>query len=360
VTRKSLLPAAVPLVVILLALGPLACGRTGLDAPVHSSGAAGQAGSFAGAGVAGTGVAGTGDVAGASGGMPFCENGTGGCADRKTLQTCSQGVLQTFACPILCINGACAQCNPGAATCLSNKQLQTCDRWGTLQSTTCPGACVNGACVGECVDGDTRCLSATAQQTCKGGTWTPAATCSSACVGNACVSKTRRVFVTSQTFVGGNLGGLPGGDDACRTLAVAAGLGSSFVAWLSDSTGSPSSRFAKDAGPYTLVDGTIIANSWSELTSGVLQHGIDLTEVGGPPPRGTVGCVSPAVWSGTQNDGQRSGAKADCGDWSDPTSQFATFGSVESTTQWSEACEVISGTPSKVCGGTAALYCFEQ
>ena len=55
------------------------------------------------------------------------------------------------------------------------------------------------------------------------------------------------------------------------------------------STTSPDSRFSRGVGPYVLVDGTIVANNWSDLTSGTLRHAIDETETGRPPP--TTTCV---------------------------------------------------------------------
>ena len=42
-------------------------------------------------------------------------------------------------------------------------------------------------------------------------------------------------FVTSQSWAGGALGGLAGADAKCNAAAVAAGLGGTYVAWLSDS-----------------------------------------------------------------------------------------------------------------------------
>lgn len=213
---------------------------------------------------------------------------------------------------------------PGVSRCVADNVLAVCDASGTRETITmCAGACVNGACV----------------------------------------VLRNLVFVTSQAFVGGALGGLDGADDACTELAASAGISSrAFAAWLSDAQGSPSTRFARRDGPYALVDGTVVANDWIELTSGTLRHSIDLTELGGPPPQGTVGCVSPAVWSGTNDDGTQAEVKlgADCGDWNNPIAETAVFGWVGHTTRWSNACTLISGTPAKSCGGTAALYCFEQ
>ena len=68
------------------------------------------------------------------------------------------------------------------------------------------------------------------------------------------------------------------------SIANAANLPGTFLAWLSDDTGSPATRFSQDGGPYQLVDGSIVANNWSDLTTGNAQVLIDETETGGVPP----------------------------------------------------------------------------
>src|SRR5690242_2782849 len=75
------------------------------------------------------------------------------------------------------------------------------------------------------------------------------------------------VFVTS-TLQTGNLGGLTGADMICQARAAAGGLRGIFKAWLSDTTASPSTRFTRSKKPYVLLDGTVIANNWADLTDG--------------------------------------------------------------------------------------------
>ena len=359
---------------LLIALAAAGCGRSDLDQPLDPAGASGQAGRSAeaagaagGAGLpgagGGAGLPGAGGFGGLATGGTFaaCVEGTKRCADAHTAEVCMGGAFVPSGCALGCFDGACAECVPSTATCASTFVRQACDASGVLEPTTpCPGICKNGDCVAVCADGDTRCAGVTAQESCKGGGWMPATDCPFVCDGKACTTKARRVFVTSQIFVGGDLGGLAGADDICRNLAEGAGLGSSFAAWLSDATDSPSKRFPQGVGPYELVDGTIVARNWFGLTSGTLLHGIDLTERGDPPPLGTVGCVSPAVWSGTQQNGMLAEERGHCSNWSDPTWESAVLGWVGATTRWSDACTVISGTPQKACGGMAALYCFEQ
>jgi hypothetical protein len=171
------------------------------------------------------------------------------------------------------------------------------------------------------------------------------------------------VFVTSRTVVGGRLRGLTGADEICNQSASSVGLRGTFRAWLSDSTGSPSTRFRKSAGPYVLVDGTVVAASWTALTTRHLENPIDLTELGGPPPQATGRCEGTMVWSATKRDGSRS-EPADCGDWSYPEGNGALWGRAGAVDDWSDSCYVRdTGGPQTghiVCGSLAALYCFEQ
>ena len=255
----------------------------------------------------------------------------------------------------------CAECVPGSSICVSDQAVEVCSGSGILQPRqTCATSCLNGACVSPCAEGTTRCASSGAQQTCIGGDWAPAVDCPFVCVGDACVMNVRHVFVTSQSVVGGELGGLTGADDVCRTLATGAGLSSSYAAWLSDDTGSPAARFPQDAGPYVLVDGTIVANNWSDLTSGMLRHAIDLTETGGPPPMASSVCGSDAVWTDTDTNGIVFGTGFSCDDWLNPMVSAAALGSTASTTEWTNACVLGSAPSAPICGETAALYCFEQ
>jgi hypothetical protein len=360
-------------VVAALAIAFVACGRTGLDGPNGAAGASGSAGGTAGGfvtggsggatGGAGGATSGAGGFApgGAGGGVARCVDGTISCADRLTGQICMANVLVPFPCPMGCFNGVCAECNPGSATCLTPAIRQICGPTGVMEPPEpCDGGCLNGACVG-CAEGATRCASHEGQQTCKGGDWTPAVDCPFVCVDDACSKTPKHVFVTSELVEGGDIGGLTGGDDICRRLAVAAGLSSSYAAWLSDDTGSPASRFPEDAGPYVLVDGTIIANNWTDLTAGSLRHPIDLTEQGGPPPVSTAACGTSSVWSNTTSNGTLFDAGASCGNWSNPMGSTAAFGSSANSALWSEMCATgAAGVGTPICDAMAPIYCFER
>lgn len=162
-----------------------------------------------------------------------------------------------------------------------------------------------------------------------------------------------RVFVTSTTY-DGNLGGLEGADAKCQVQADAAGLSGTFKAWLSDGTGSPSTRFTRSATPYVLVDGTVIADDYAALTSSPLQHPIDKTETGGAPPVEVVFGRS-VVWTGTREDGNLHWQEHTCSDWTSSASDGkAILGNPLASTTWSFAW---GGSP---CDRLQPLYCFEQ
>jgi hypothetical protein len=171
------------------------------------------------------------------------------------------------------------------------------------------------------------------------------------------VEVVRRVFVTSTVHVGA-LGGLAGADAICQARADAAKIGGTYRAWLSTVVIAARARLDHHPGRYALVDGTIVADGWIELTSGALRHAIDRTESGGQPPIGTMGCVTgaPAVRTNTTPAGA-SGA-FDCAGFTkttNPPDGEAPYGNPSATgVGWTAACL------DRACDKTAALYCVEQ
>jgi hypothetical protein len=407
----------------LLAVLPLGgCGRTGLDESASfgggSSGAAGHAGGGtsgnggqggpsepvsgggSGGGHAGdtggetsgnSGHAGSSTAVGAAGAgtqPAVCGEGMVECINASQARVCSGGAWGTPVwCPRGCSQGVCAECVPGTASCVSSSTLQVCNASGTFDAVECDGMCAGNACVA-CVEGSTRCSVVNvrgtckgitgpnecpedlnphpAQQICQGGDWTVVNyACEFVCDGTACGQKPKMVFVTSDTFVGGSLGGLAGADARCTKLAAGANLPPGpYLAWLSDSTGSPASRFPKDVGPYVLVDGTIVANNWIELTAdGRLFHPLDLTQTGGTPPTVTNACgldLDTSVWSNTGYDGNIFSPDFSCGNWSDPMARNAAWGLMDGGNDWSNGCSLSDVAPALACGSAAPLYCFQQ
>lgn len=155
----------------------------------------------------------------------------------------------------------------------------------------------------------------------------------------------KRVFVSSSTHVGGQLGGVAGGDAICAGLAANAGLTGTYKAWLSTASAHARDRLTHSSAPYVLVDGTQVDDDWTDLVGGFLDHAIDLDEQGNPRP-------NEKVWTGSWDDGTWSGD--DCGGWTSTGAQSRDGNSSNVFAGWT-AANAFSG-----CSGTGRLYCFEQ
>lgn len=176
----------------------------------------------------------------------------------------------------------------------------------------------------------------------------------------------KTVFVTSESY-SGNLGGLDGADEKCQELAVYEDIDGIFKAWLSDDTGSSpaQSRFTHSEGDYVLVDGTVVAKGWIDLTDGSLSVPIDVDEKGNRQ--------GGSVWSATGVDGLLStsrglpvsGVNSACDNWSAVsvddggggfTTSLGLVGFVDEVdSAWTGFGEVRSE-----CDIVHRLYCFEQ
>ncbi len=168
------------------------------------------------------------------------------------------------------------------------------------------------------------------------------------------------VFVTSATYTGdlvteaANAGlgdftgdGLGAGDALCNDLARTAGLPGTYKAWLSDSTNSPSTTFVQSSIPYARVDGAVVASSWQDLTDGVLQAPIRITE--------SNNFQFDLVWTGTNTDGTAVTPSNACGQWSQGGSVTGLSGfSGDTGRTWT------IDSAGHSCGNESNLYCFEQ
>lgn len=157
----------------------------------------------------------------------------------------------------------------------------------------------------------------------------------------------KTVFVSSEIY-SGNLGGLAGADAKCNALASAAGLKGTYMAWLSDSTRSPATRFNDyEYNNYALTDGTSIAYSWADLIDSSLLHAINLDEDG-------QATSSSHVWTNTWQDG--TAANFSCADW---TSSDAENLGGRGTTYLTNLLWTNNGAP--FCNAAQyPIYCFEQ
>lgn len=159
----------------------------------------------------------------------------------------------------------------------------------------------------------------------------------------------KRVFVSSQTY-DGNLGGLIGADSKCQVLADAVNLGSTFKAWLSDGTTSAASRLTQSSLNYVMVNGTVIANGWSDLTDGTIDNVLNRDETN------TTRAAVP-VWTNTSTTGaiKEPLSTRNCESWTNNSSGIDAYYGM---TNWADY-EWTDSTYNP-CNGNRRLYCFEQ
>jgi len=204
-------------------------------------------------------------------------------------------------------------------------------------------ACLASCVIATCGDGRVQ----TGKEECDDGNMVVTDGCDLGC------GRTRRVFITSAAYQGGQFKGMIGADQRCRSLAAQAGLANfaGFKAWLSDSTTSPAQRMYNGRGRYELVNGLLVAENWDALLAGALKNPIDATE------KGEVHHTS--VWTGAYPDGTTTPGSNHCLDWTSSDDNNKEFYGVSSeiTADWTLADVIVNPTG---CGDHLALYCFEQ
>lgn len=204
-------------------------------------------------------------------------------------------------------------------------------------------ACLSSCVLATCGDGRVQ----TGKEECDDGNTVVTDGCDLGC------GRTRRVFVTSALYQGGEFQGMIGADQRCRSLAAQAGLANfaGFKAWLSDSTTSPLQRMYNGRGRYELVNGLLVAESWEALLAGELKNPIMATE------KGETGNFP--VWTGANPDGTRVPGSDHCLDWTSSSISNTEFWGVSSeiTADWTLADVKLNPTD---CASELALYCFEQ
>lgn len=156
-------------------------------------------------------------------------------------------------------------------------------------------------------------------------------------------------LVSAATGLGyGGSDGVEAADYICQSLADAEGLSGSYMAWISTGPGDdPDSRFVQSTNPYLLVNGTKIADNWTDLTDGTLDAAINIDETGA-----SVGSGSSHTYVGS--NGQSAGADY-CAAWTDSTgASDGADGNINSTSSsW-------TSSGADLCSVTKHLYCFEQ
>lgn len=162
---------------------------------------------------------------------------------------------------------------------------------------------------------------------------------------------TRRwiVFITSAPLKQGKFNGIVGADYECRHRATNMFLanGERYMAWLSTSKVQPADRMYHARGPYVLVNGIQVAADWDALTSGTLEHPINVTE------KNEV--LIAGVWTGTDITGLRLPSTQHCSDWTYNDSKQTGWLADSTATDafWTRGIE-------SDCGAKAAIYCVEQ
>lgn len=158
------------------------------------------------------------------------------------------------------------------------------------------------------------------------------------------------VFISSESYDGSEMGGLIGADLRCRNLAGKAGLprALTFKAWLSTAAMPAAERLVHSPGRYVLVNGLVVAQNWTVLTSGTLENPISVDEQSMTREN--------AVWTGTLETGEPAPGTDFCGDWDAESGlgKFAGFGvstSVDATWSYIEDSE---------CNAAGRIYCIEQ
>lgn len=169
---------------------------------------------------------------------------------------------------------------------------------------------------------------------------------------SACKIEYRKIFITSQQY-SGDLGGLEGADAICNDLAFQANLPGTYMAWLSaDTAESPETRMNKSQGPYVLVDGTAVADNWSDLVDGTLDNPIYYDELGNYH-------YNQYVWTGTYPSGKGLPNTLTCNGWTTTEAQNDQFVGTtgnNSFKNWAWTRTSVTGW----CWVSLRLYCIEQ
>jgi hypothetical protein len=181
-------------------------------------------------------------------------------------------------------------------------------------------------------------------------------------IGDACSMKI--VFVTSTPYQGdlANLGagtGIQNADAECNALAAAQNLPGTYRAWLSDSGSTPATdaTFTKSTFPYELVNGTKIADDYTDLTTWDASF-VSLDNVINVDETGATVAATVRVWTGTKADGTAE-ASNHCSNWTSNATgggagDTGRIGRVDSTLVW----WTTGGTG--WCDSSNRLYCFQQ
>lgn len=291
--------------------------------------------------------------------VPACQVGDLGCA-------CSEGgaCLGDWVCMDgLCVEGVSATCGDGVVD-----KFEACDDGednADAGLATCTASCKTPTCgdglvhAGEACDGGEGCAADCTLSTCGNGQLDPGEECEPAgeedpeCLAT-CLDGRKLIFVTSQHYKGGEIGGVAGADEKCQALAKAAGRPGIFRAWLASSPeDAPAVRFTWADVPYVDAAGVVLAEGWEEIGAAPV-----LDERGEMVTESEIDCAGTnyVAWSSDRNRPTSvNGMEFDCDDW-------------RSTAAIGAAARIIADQDIGIngwcgnadCSMTAPLFCVEQ
>lgn len=160
--------------------------------------------------------------------------------------------------------------------------------------------------------------------------------------------KRLKVFVSSAEFVGAQLS-----TDPCPGLAVKAGLGPSFRAWLSNSAGPAKEQLTPSPTGWETMPGSYVAADMQSLTDGTIQAAIRYDEYYEQVASGTT------VWTGTNEFGMavfEDGGALDCNSWTSDGSDGATGQYGKAGTGDASWSSLAAGP----CSEPRRVYCFQE
>jgi cysteine-rich repeat protein len=215
----------------------------------------------------------------------------------------------------------------------------------TTDTTNSTGETTQGP-IAECGNGILEAFGDVPEE-CDDGNLDPDDGCSETC------ALDRRVFVTSIRYQAGELESLYIANALCANHADDQGLPDplKYRAWLSDSTTDARDRFDRGRGRLVMVNGLVLAASWSALLAGELENPFEVTEKSETYHGG--------VWTGTRPDGTAVPGAEHCADWS--SSSFLKTGhygySDRTTPEWT--LSMLDDNPSG-CPSEYAIYCLQS
>lgn len=262
----------------------------------------------------------------------------------------------------LCVEAVSETCGDGKVD-----EFEDCDD-GSLNGDdkACTSKCKAAVCgdglvgPGEACDGGDNCSASCNLTSCGNGTIDPGEECEPAgeedveCTA-LCTDARKIIFVTSEHYKGGEIGGIAGGDAKCQALADAAGLGGEFKAWLATSKeDAPLVRFRWFDGSYVDVTGALLFDD-----PAFMHAPPTFTELGELSLDSEIDCGSTtfSAWSTTRGGPfVDEGHDEDCGGWTNPDETGAA-----SRLYGGDLASNIQPTCWRVeCSLAAPIICFEQ